>query len=102
MTYRSNVGGVQAPSFFDRFVQFEYSLEHRRIGISAIPQSQLHLMNCPICHERCFRIRHHGEAIFIVAGAKVWEIHQCPPQHYDLGPEEGQDEPQRDGDGELV
>lgn len=102
MKSRFNFGPANAGSFFDQFIQFEYSLEHRRIGISAIPQSQLHLMDCPICNERVFRIRHHGKEIFIIAGAKVWEIHQCPPQHYDLGPEEGQDDAQRDGDGELV
>ena len=102
MKSHSNFGGAQAPSFFDRFVQFEYSLEHNRIGISAIPQSQLHLMDCPNCGERVFRIRYHGEALYIVAGARVWSVHQCPQPNYQLGPEEGQDEPQRDGDGEIV
>lgn len=93
------------PDFFDKFTTrggFEDMLSKGRINIGAIPHSVAKLVDCPDCGEKVFRIIRKGEAMFIQTTAYAWTLHQCPPQHYELGPEEGQDEPQRDGDGELV
>lgn len=87
------------PDFFDRFIQFQYSLEHGRIPVAAIPQSHMTMIDCPDCGERCFRILYHGEQLFIVAGHAAWAVHQCPQPNEQQWPDDDQ---QRDQQGELI
>ena len=88
------------------FLQFEHSLEQGRIGITAIPGHLLLRSWCPDCDEETTVLRYKGRRIHLVPAGRIqmgkkWIMHQCP-QRFEIGPEEGQDEPQRDGDGEIV
>ena len=88
-----------ADNFFDRkWWQFEEQLEQGRIPIGGIPGGMLIRTACPDCDTGTMAIRYRGRRILIDPGAKTWDMHQCP---YQMDVDDN-DEPQRDGDGELV
>ena len=95
-----------ADNYLDNtFLHFEDQLEHGRIGITAIPGHLLYRSWCSTCDEETTVLRYHGRRIHLVPIGKnqlgkQWVMHQCPPPVAHFA--DDQDEPQRDGDGELV
>ena len=109
----------QGENWFDtEFHDFAGALEGGRVHHTRIPGWFLIRSWCTSCNEEVTAIRYHGRRICLVPNGqgqmgKYWAIHQCP-HPYDIGPEEGQIEPDpyeqetypddpcvRDGDGEI-
>lgn len=102
-------------NWFDKtFVNFEDQLSKGMISVAAIPGGNLIRSYCETCGQPVSVIKYHGERLEIQAQGVVWIMHQCPPEVLDEianrrnAAQHGQedmfdaDEPQRDGDGEIV
>ena len=88
----------QGDNWFDeQYHDFEGRLEKGLIPHVGIPGWFLIRTYCTDCDEPCTAIRYHCRRMLLVPSGttqmgKFWVIHQCP-HPYDIGPEEGQIEP---------
>jgi len=91
----------QGENWYDtEFHDFIGALEGGRVHHIRIPGWLLIRSRCTDCDEEVTAIRYHGRRICLVPTGtqqmgKYWVIHQCP-HPYDIGPEEGQIEPEID------
>ena len=90
-------------NYYDNtFSDFQKRLEAGSIGVAMLKHYDLYGSHCVTCDDPVTAFKYRGERYDLHQSGGLWIIHQCQAQRYDLGPEEGQDEPQRDGDGRIV
>ncbi len=79
---------------FDKFLE---RLEAGRIGVAQLRSWDLYGSRCVTCDESVTAFRYRGERYDLVHAGGFWVIHQCPANKlYEIGPEEGQPEPEID------
>ncbi len=85
----------------DTFPDFREKLERGRIGVAELRHWDLYGSRCVTCDESITRFKYRGERFDLVHVSGFWVIHQCPPNKlYEIGPEEGQPEPEPEIDAQ--